>query len=368
MTATGLKVCHWTQYNHSGMNNVAVSLADAEKRLGLNSFIVNCFEEHNWDHALDADVHVAHTWFPELYNGKSFRRQLTKPQKIVSVYHGTPENIFLGDVQYAQQKRAELNAGFATPHSRMGDGSMLLAYWLRNADAHVTFWGRHHALLKTQVERNTIVDLIPLGVDRLWWDSAFNVQKMAGNPSLWSGENPHPIKFPLDLVEAWPLVYPHLDGASLYLDYLGTDFHRQFAPLISRNGAGYGMHWSDIKWSHGVLRNLFRGIDYFIGLVRYGDFNMLSHQANAAGAKTISYPGNPYSDYWVHEGDHRLLAADLVKILKGEVEARQKDEVPDIEETARAMLPIYERILGRPVWRGLELVPPTVEHVEAGAA
>lgn len=326
------------------MNNVAVSLAAAEKELGLDSFVVNCFQETNWDHALDADIHVAHTWFPELYRGKSFRRQLTKPQRIVCVYHGTPENIFAGDVEYAKQMKAERDAGFAVPHRRMGDAQMLIGYWLQHADAHVTFWPRHQALLKTMVDKGTMIDCLPMGVDLLWWDSAFNAPKIPGNPSLWSGENPHPIKWPLDLIEAWPLVYPELDGASLYLDYMVTDRHRQWAQLINRNGAGYGMHWSDVKWTHETLRNLFRGIDYFIGLVRYGDHNMLSQQANAAGAKTISYPGNPYSDFWVHEGDHRMLAADLVKVLKGEVAPRQKTAVPDVADMAAAMRPIYERI------------------------
>ncbi len=339
-----MKVCHWTQYNGSGMNNVAVTLADAERAQGLDSFIVNCFEEQDWDHALDADIHVAHTWFPELYRGRSFRRQLTKPQRIVSVYHGVPENIFLGDLEGARQKRAEIAAGRLTPTSRMGDGMMLLSYWLHKADAHVTFWPRHQALYQTMVDKNTLVDCVPLGVDRVWWDAALNVEKVPGNPALWSGENPHPIKLPLDLILAWPLVYPELDGAALYMDYLVTDMHRQFAPLIQRNCAGYGMHWSDSKWSHEQLRNLFRGLDYFIGPVRYGDFNMVSHHANAAGAKTISYPGNPYSDFWVHEGDHRMLAADLVKILKGETAPRDKEPVPDVTETADAMRAIYERI------------------------
>lgn len=337
-----MKVCHWTQYNHSGMNNVAVSLAETEKRLGMNSIVVNCFEEINWDHTLDADIHVAHTWFPELYGGKSFRRQLLKPQRIVGVYHGTPENIFHGDHQAA--KHAKLRTTGHEFHDRMGDGLMLMQYWLQNADAHVTFWPRHQAILKSMVDRNTQVDCIPLGVDHIYWANGSQMAKLPGSPAVWSGENPHFIKWPLDLILAWPMVYPHMDGASLYLDYLVSGEHRQYAPIINRTGAGYGMHWSDWKWSHGTLRNLFKSIDFFIGLVRYGDFNMLSHQANAAGAKTISYPGNPYSDYWVPEGDQRTLAAELVRIFKGEVEPRQKLEVPEIEDTAAAMRLIYERI------------------------
>jgi hypothetical protein len=90
---------------------------------------------------------------------------------------------------------------------------------------------------------------------------------------------------------------------------------------------------------------VFNSVDYFIGLVRYGDFNRISLEANATGVKTISYSGNPYSDFWVPEGDQREIAKVLVEILNGNVEPRKKDIVPDIEETAKGMVKIYERIL-----------------------
>ena len=92
------------------------------------------------------------------------------------------------------------------------------------------------------------------------------------------------------------------------------------------------------------LRNALCSTDYFIGLVRYGDANRLSLEANACGAKMITYAGNEYSDYWLHEGDQREIAKELLAILKGDVEPRKKLQASNVMETAAAMKNIYERI------------------------
>jgi hypothetical protein len=68
-------------------------------------------------------------------------------------------------------------------------------------------------------------------------------------------------------------------------------------------------------------------------------------QANAAGAQTISYPGNPYSDFWVAEGDQRGIAKELVEIFKGDRAPRDKTPVPDLSETVTAMRAVYEGVL-----------------------
>lgn len=311
------------------MNRVAESMAEAEKRLGLDSHLLNLQETKDWEFALDADVHVAHTHFPDV-----LRKKLTKPLKLVWVGHGTPEQVF----NTAVEESTRGNYGH-------GDSQMLMMHWLKNADARVTFWPRHQWLYQSMVDKGTKIHCIPLGVDKEFWGGGVSAGKYSGTPSLWSGENPHKIKWPLDLIQAWPYVYPELDGACLHLCYLAQNLHRTFAPLINANGAGYGMHWSAITWAHEELRNVFKSIDFFIGLVRYGDHNRISLEANAAGCKTISYSGNPYSDFWIPEGDQREIARVLTAILKGDVEPRKKDEVPDFLDTARAMIPIYESIL-----------------------
>jgi hypothetical protein len=102
---------------------------------------------------------------------------------------------------------------------------------------------------------------------------------------------------------------------------------------------------------HEDLRNVFNSVDYYIGLVRYGDFNRISMEAKASGCKLISYTGNPYADYWLPEGDQRTMAGELIKILKGEVKPRANQtlepilEVPDISETAAEMIKIYEGLI-----------------------
>lgn len=318
-------------FNHSGMNRVAESMAEAEKRLGLDSHICNIQDSKDWEYMADCDVHVAHTHFPD-----SMRKRLTKPLKLVWVGHGTPENVFTNAVNESK------HSGYGH-----GDSFMLTQHWLRTADARVTFWPRHQWIYSTMVDRGTKVHCIPLGVDLDFWGAGESRGKYAGSPSLWTGENPHQIKWPLDLIQMWPHVYPELDGASLHCCYLATDLHRTFAPLINGNGAGYAMHWSPITWIHEELRNVFKSVDYFIGLVRYGDFNRLSLEANAAGCRTISYAGNPYSDFWLPEGDQRNTAAELIRVLKGEIEPREKEKVPSFMDTAVAMQTIYEGILCR---------------------
>jgi len=69
-------------------------------------------------------------------------------------------------------------------------------------------------------------------------------------------------------------------------------------------------------------------------------------EVKATGCKLISYIGNPYADYWVPEGDQRVIAARLIGILRGDVSPREDaQQVPDIVETAKGMLSLYERLI-----------------------
>ena len=325
-----MKIAHWSMHNRSGMHRVAESLVKAECALGLQSVMVNIHERTQFDDVLDADVHVSHTHFPD-----DVRRRLTKPAKVVWVGHGTPEHVFQSSVEEG------LNKGYGH-----GDGWMLVQHWLQPADACVTFWPRHQAIWQSLCDRGRTVHCVPLGVDKTFWTPTPSRGKFAGSPSLFTGENCHFIKWPLDLFILWPWVYPQVNGnPSLHCTYLPTDQHRWFFPLINRNGTAYGSHISPLAFEHVDLRNAFCSVDYFIGLVRYGDFNRLSLEANACGTKTISYRGNPYADFWLTEGDQRDIAQELIGILNGDVAPRQKLGVPDIEETAKAMLGIYEGLL-----------------------
>jgi hypothetical protein len=326
-----VKVAHWTAFNGSGMNRVAESLVEGEKKLGIDSIKCNCHEPppDKFDSALDADIHVCHTHFPD-----DIRRRITRPYKRVYVVHGTPEHTFSTSV--------ETGLTHAYGH---GDSWMLTQYNLQHADATVTFWPRHAAILQSLCDKRTIVASFPLGIDKTFWCPGPSPGKFAGAPSLFTAENCHQIKWPLDLFITWPWVYPNVKGAPcLHAAYLPFDQHRWFFPLVNRNGCSYASHISCGAFTHSALVNTFRSVDYYIGLVRYGDFNRICLEANACGTKTISYRGNPYSDFWVTEGDQRIIAAELIAILNGDVPPRDKTPILDIAETCQNMKNLYETL------------------------
>src|ERR1035437_3871375 len=324
----GFRVCHWVLLNGSGMCNVAKSMAEAERRLGLDSLVVDIMKEETWGQAEEADIQVCHTHFPD-----TTRSRLKRPLRVVWVSHGTPEHVFEGAVEDGKK-------GYG--HA---DGFMLMQHWLSDADARVTFWPRHQWIFQKMVNRGTKIYCIPLGVDLEFWASGQDRGRYAGKPSVWTGENPAKIKWPLDLFLLWPYVRDAIPEATLHANRVPNDLGRWFYPLANANGTSYAGYISPFSFVHDQMKDIFKSIDFFIGLVRYGDHNRLSLEAAAAGAKTISYPGNPYSDFWIPEGDHRLGAAELIRILKGEVEPRAKEPVPDFLETAKAMVEIYKEIL-----------------------
>lgn len=330
-----MKVCHWSLQNGSGMANVAQSMVQAEKKLDIDSIFLNIETDANWDQALDADVHVSHTHIPVMYRGKAFQKQVTKPFKMVGCWHGTPEHIFEGSVHAGE------NGAYAPSNSLM-----ISQHDLKRSHARVTFWPRHKAIYDTMMFEGTKMHLVPLGVERDFWNGGASRGKYQGEPSVWSGENCHEIKWPLDLLLMWPWVSDAVDDAYLHLCYLPHDQARFWFPLAHANGAYYRAHMGAWTYPHSELRNIFKSVDFVLNMVRYGDFNRIGLEAGASGAKVISYAGNRFSDYWLPEGDQRIVADALIKILRGETEPRKdKLPVPDVSETASAMRAIYESIL-----------------------
>ncbi len=325
-----IKIAHWTLFNRSGMYHVAESTVKAEAMSGLDSWLVDCEDPKGYKEILDADIHVIHTHLPD-----DVRAQLTKPLRTIWIAHGTPEYTFQRSVE------AGLNRGYGA-----SDSWELAQYWLQHADATVTFWPRQQAIWQSLCDKHTVIDLIPQGVDQTFWKPVPSAGKYMGSPSLFTAENCDYSKWPLDLFIAWPWVYPSFPEAFLHALYLPTDQHRWFYPLINRNGAAFKTISSGLYLNDENLRNAFCSTDYFIGLVRYGTCNLLCTQAIASGAKTITYAGNEYSDYWIHEGDQRNMAKELIAILSGEIEPRaDKKPIADISEMIAALKPIYERIL-----------------------
>jgi hypothetical protein len=323
-----MKVRHWSMQNGSGMHRVAESMAMGETALGHDSRVVDCTVKSDaWDEALSAEIQVIHTHFPDELRPKT-------KGKVVWVAHGTPDHVF--------QSSVEVGTTGSYGHA---DPFMLMQYWLRNADAKVTFWPRHRWIYQHMVDKGTTVHCVPLGVDKAHWSSGVSRGKWAGTPSVLTCENSHYIKWPYDLLQAWPDVYPVVPGAKLHVLYLPRDQHRWFFPLVNANGASYGSHISPISFDHAEFPNVLSSVDYYCGLVRYGDMNRMCLEANAAGCKTISYTGNPYSDFWIPEGDQRVIAETLTRILRGDEKPREKTPVPDLSDTATAMVAIYQGLL-----------------------
>jgi hypothetical protein len=102
---------------------------------------------------MDADVHVVHTHFPQ-----ELRKKVAKPLKIAWVAHGTPDHVF--------QSSVEAGLGASYGHA---DPFMLMQYWLKNADARITFWPRHQWIYQRLVDKGSKVHHVPLGVDRAFW-------------------------------------------------------------------------------------------------------------------------------------------------------------------------------------------------------
>lgn len=319
-----MNIAHWTDKIGSGMSRVAEEMAASETSLGLKSVVYSPFKPIEEEAKL-ADIHVIHQHLPDEFQHPKFKK--------VYVAHGTPEHVFQSSVE------AGLNQGYGA-----SDPMMISLNWLKEADAIVCFWPRIQKIWQSLCHKHKTVDIVPMGIDLDFWKPIESRGKFAGLPSVMSAENAHYIKWPLDLMIMWPWVVEEVMGTRLHLQYLPRDQHRWWFPWMTQNGMAFKsyINGSPLEWPD--LRNAFCSTDFYIGLVKYGDFNRVCLEARASGAKVISWAGNEYAHYWITEGDQRKQAEELVAILQGKVTQRDVKEVPSSKEMAEAMIRIYERI------------------------
>lgn len=320
-----MRIAHWTEKIGSGMSRVAEEMAEIERILGLDSAVHNPFQAVS-DEARSADVHVIHQHLPDEFHGDKFRK--------VYVTHGTPEHVFQSSVE------AGLNQGYGA-----SDPFMIAQQWLRVSDAVVTFWPRIRAIWQDLCQKPKRVHLVPMGIDLDYWRQGQTRGKYAGVPSVFTAENCHYIKWPLDLIIMWPWVVDQVPGARLHLAYLPRDQHRWWFPWMHCNGSAFKSYISGQPLAWPDLRNAFQSTDYYLGLVRYGDYDRICLEARASGAKVISWAGNDYAHYWMHEGDQREQAKELISILRGEVKPRPVLDVPDRKQMGEAMIAVYREVL-----------------------
>jgi len=319
-----MKVCHWSFMNRSGLATLTSDLSKAENAIGIESFVVHRLNPKRPE-GLDAGIHVIHRHIPDVIK--------IQAKKFVYVIHGTPEHCF----QTAVESGLHQSYGASDPW-------MMAMHYLKVSDAIVVFQERHRFLWQSMCDKKTVIKCIPMGVDKSFWASTPSKGKFAGSPSVLTAENCHYIKWPLDLFFIWPFVVNFFPNAVLHSLYLPHDQHKWFFPLVNSNGTAYKSFFSAGAWSPVDLRNAFCSTDFYIGLVRYGDYNRVCLEAKASGAKVISYAGNSYADYWIPEGDQRNMILALKSILGGEVEPRLTSAVADIMETAAHMKGIYENL------------------------
>lgn len=304
-------------------------MSAAERKLGLDSFLhctddpsVSKPEEFIFGESerQDADIHVVHSHLPIGTKGKT-----------IFVAHGTPEHCFNTAVE---QSRA---SGFSA-----GDPMMLSMHGINNRDATVTFWPRHAYIWKS-LNPKARVEVVSMGVDTDFWKPVESKGKWAGKPSLMTCENSHAIKWPLDLILAFPLIAAETE-AVLHLHYLPLDQHRFWYPLMCANGTMYRSYSSGMYMDNDSLRNAFSSIDYYVSPVRYGDFNSVCLEAAASGCKVISYKGNPYASYWIDEGSQIDMASQIIKIIKGDVPPRETQKVESVQIMTEEMVKLYESL------------------------
>ena len=306
----------------------------AEKMIGLDSVLTYTdqpkmkiapltpahMEVITEEEAKVADIHVCHSHIPDDCVGKT-----------VFIPHGTPEHCFTGAIE---QFRA---SGYTA-----GDAFMLSKYRLDHCDATVTFWPRHEYIWGSMNPKAKI-HVIPMGIDTDFWTPTPSTGKWSGSPSLFTCENSHAIKWPLDIILAFPLLMKRTK-AILHTHYIPMDQHRWWFPLMQANGTSFRSYSSGMYFDQNTLRNAFNSVDYYINPVRYGDFNSVGLEAAASGAKVISYRGNPYAHYHIPEGDQREIAETLIAIFEGKIEPRKIDPISNVADMAREMFKIYETL------------------------
>lgn len=332
-----MKIVHWTLDNGSGLNRISLNMCAEERKLGLDSYVCytgsqpgsitkavpDLVQVLSDDQArVMADIHVAHSHLPDGLSGKT-----------IFIPHGTPEHCFAVAVEQGRYQ------GYVA-----GDPFMLSFYRLNHCDVTVTFWERHKFIWQTMSPKAD-VRCVPMGVDTDFWKPGQATGKWSGAPSLFSCENMHAIKWPLDLILAMPIIQEGVPGAVLHLHYLPLDSHRYWFPLLMANGAIYKTFASGGYFSPEELRKNFYNCDYYVSFVRYGDHNNMSMEAKASGCKVISYKGNPYADFWIDEGDQRIMGIQLIEVLNGITKPRETAPVPSIREMAEAMVNIYKSLI-----------------------
>lgn len=319
-----MRVVHWSIFNGSGLATMGIEMCKAEQELGNPSIICDTQDMSTWSKGMEGDIHVIHSHMPDSLI-------FDRGKKVVAVQHGSPEHVFEESV------KAGLTGNYGA-----SDPLAMAGYFLKRADAVITFWARQEFILRKMTSAPLFC--LPMGTDTTFWNPVPKQNLLTGKPAVLTAENHHNCKWPIDAMLMWPYVVEQVPSARIHFMNVPYDQHRWWVPLSYMTGTVYTSYMG-LKFSPTQLKNFFAACDFYYSPVRYGDYNRVSLEAKACGAKVISYRGNEYADYWITEGDQREQAKELIDILQGKREPREVKPVPDIKDTAARMLEIYRSIL-----------------------
>lgn len=311
--------------NESGLANMASEMAEAERTLGIDAKTCNTQDKSTWASGMDSDIHVVHSHIPD-------EIAFDDSKKIVCVQHGSPEHTF----------EISVNQGLAGAYGP-GDSLAVTYFLIKRANVIVTMWERQAYIWSSMTK--VPVYVVPMGIDKQFWTKVAKKNLLTGSPSVLTAENFHACKWPIDIIFTWNKVAKELHDARLHAINIPYDQHKWWFPLAYMTGTVYSSYMSAFRCPKETLRDFFCDADYYYSPVEYGDHNRVSLEAASCGCKVISYKGNEWADYWISEGDQRIQVQELLSILKDEVEPRQKQPVPDILDTARSMIYVYEETL-----------------------
>lgn len=304
---------------------MAVEMAKEDQKNGLTVAMCDTTSKDTWGMGMDADIHVVHSHVPDEI---AYDRQ----KKIITVQHGSPEYIFESSVA----------DGIKLPYGASNPFAMN-SFYMTRSNALVTFWDRQAKIWETMTDKP--VYCIPMGVDREFWTSQGNKNCLNGAPAIFTAENCHTCKWPLDMFIMWPKLVERFTEARLHAIHIPMDQHRWWLPLSYMNGSQYTAFISPARLSHPVLRDFLSSAHYYYSPVTYGDHNRMCLEAASCGTKIISFRGNQYAHYWITEGNQWDQLEEWTNILTGETPAREPETVPDIKDTGVAMLHVYKEIL-----------------------
>ncbi len=312
--------------NGTGLNRAVEELVDAEKRIGLDSILLDPRVGLEIDAGEGVDVHVIHSNLPDGYHGH--------PRKVFFA-HASPEHC----VTY------ELRAAADMPFSAT-------MYWLRAAEVTVTQWPRHKRIWDLYLPAGREVELVPAGIDTRVWNPEGPKIDLPGKPSFLYSESWFEIKRPTEFMWAFCALARDKKGSAAKVHFLNVPEGQM--PFWSTNLEHMNLRRWVVTfqgWQQDMAP-VYRGANVLIQPSLCGDFSRTCLEALACGMKVLARKGSDYATYTC-DWDWESVGAKLLQIVDGTAEVERTWETAqlDILPVAERMAEIYDRLPANPTLR-----------------